>query len=149
MNQNKAQKGIAVLIALAVIALIMTLTMFFISYVTISKNSARNANDLTTARMLIASAVQRIKAGMSVYAGGTTENFYNVVSKCNISTDLLFTTDTGSDSVGALLSTTNNNIVYYTEDEFNNTAVDFRPQWQYIKDNNGKNHKSCFICYYS
>jgi hypothetical protein len=138
MKRSETQTGVAILIALGVLAVIMALTMFFVSYISITKSSAQNTNELTTARMVIASAIQRVKAGMSIYAGSTVENYYDVTSLCNISNDQLVTTDIGSDSVGELLATIKNEITYYTTDEFDNTIENSKPQWQYIKDKNGK-----------
>jgi hypothetical protein len=138
MNRSETQTGVAILVALGVLAVITALSLFFISYITITKSSAKNTSELTSARMFIASAVQRVQAGMSVYAGSNTKNYYDVTSLCNISNDPLITTDIGSDSVGELLATIKDGITYYSADEFNNTHVNSRPQWQYIKDSNGK-----------
>jgi hypothetical protein len=138
MKKTKKEDGVAVLVALGVLAVIMGLTFFFTSYIAILKNSAKNANDLTVARMLITATAQRIKAGMSVYANSVTENFYDVISTCNISTDPSITTDIAQNNIGTLLATTQNGIEYYTEDDFNNTPTSARPQWQYIKDDANK-----------
>ena len=78
--KTENEKGIAILLSIGFLALISILAMLFIVTSMTNRRISSNYNDLTTARLLAHSAVNRTIASMKLYSGDFTKNFSYVTS---------------------------------------------------------------------
>ena len=75
-----SEKGIAIVFALGVVALLLVIAIGFVSSTIIEKKTEENFRSLAVARMAAESGLNRVIAGMQTYSLDPTMNFSKVVS---------------------------------------------------------------------
>jgi len=130
LNINSNEKGIAILLALGFLSLIAILALTYATTTSINQKAAKSNNDLASARMLAKSVVNRTRLGMKTYSGilsNLKSEYRGEHNAENTSVDIVKNEDLKN-----LLPSTVNDIIYYTEDDYNCTTPHNQPTWEYI-----------------
>ena len=130
---NKNEKGFAILLTLGLIALITVSTLLFVFTSRMNRKTAKNYNSLTTARILVQSAVNRALASMKKNSEDITKDFSDVYTRCATYTH--GSTKAQEDLIN-LMPTELGGIVYYSESDYLNSTDS--PSWQYFPTNVSK-----------
>jgi len=125
------EKGVAILLALGFLSLIAILALTFATTTSINRKAAKSNNDLSSARMLAKSVVNRAMMAMATYSG-TNMTFLKSSYSNNAGST---TTMVEEEDLFSLLPTTINGLDYYSQSTYTNAAV--KPTWQYITIDNG------------
>ena len=122
------EKGIAILLTLGFLALLSILAMLFIATAVTNRKIARNYNDLTTAKMLAQSTINRAIASMKLYSDDVTKDFSDINSKSAYSYDSI----EAREDLVSLLPTVKDEVKYYSKNDYTGTD---KPTWQYFPSN--------------
>ena len=122
LKTDKNEKGIAILLSLGLLSLLAVLALTFATTATINKKVAKNNNDLSNARILVKSIINRAILSKSDSVHATTETLKST-GKNTLSNE------SNTESLYELFPTVLNGISYYTSAKY---AID-NPEWQYIE----------------
>ncbi len=128
----KNESGFAILLTLGLIALITISALLYIYTSSMNKKTAKNYNNLTTARILVQSAVNRALGSMKKNSG-VTADFSEVYTHCVTYTH---GSTKSQEYLIDLMPTEFGGISYYDEDQFLNSSDS--PSWQYFPTNISK-----------
>jgi len=129
LKVNKEEKGIAIILALGLLSLLAVLALTFTTTATINKKVAKNNNDLSNARILIKSVINR--AVMAKSASKYDEETGTDILK-SIGDDTL-SDEANAESLYELFPTEVNGINYYSSEKYKTD----NPEWQYIEVDTG------------
>ena len=127
-RKTRKEEGIAIILTLGILALISIMALFFVATSITNRKTARNYNELTSARMLAQSAVNRAIAAMKKNSGDLSKDFSYVNSQCSAyaQSDI----ESREDLV-SLLPTVVGGVSYFSEADYED-AINDTPSWQYI-----------------
>jgi len=136
-NVFKRNEGIAIIVSIGFLAIVSVLALTFLFISSVDRKSARNYNDLTSARILAKSVVNRALIAMKTYTGDLNNltSFYDG--------DAGSSSMVADESLNSLLITNVNGINFYTDTTYNDAVI--TPTWQYIKIDDGQNENKRII----
>jgi hypothetical protein len=127
-------RGIAILLTLGFLALTSILALLFVVTSTTNRKAAKNYNDLTAARILVQSAINRTIASMKLNSGDLSKDFSYVNSNCYTYAQ---NSSEAKENLVSLLPTEVGGISYFSEADYED-AIDDTPSWQYFPVNTTK-----------
>ena len=128
------KKGVVVLFALLITALLSILALAFTITSITNKETAKSYRDLTAARMFAQAGLRRVISGMKLYGTYENKDFADIYSNNQEAiSDTLKREDLGGSD--GLLKTVVDAVTYYTLGT--NYDVDDNPTWLYIPFDHG------------
>lgn len=130
----RKEKGMALLLALAMLFMLLLMAISFATTASIWRKAAKNSNDLTVARLLAESAVQRAIGAMRFYSTISSTQFYDVRTHMGLSdTTIVDEVAANKENCDFLyrLETVNSDVEYEWPSNYD-PADSYAVHWQYI-----------------
>jgi hypothetical protein len=134
LTNRHDEKGIALILTLGILSFLLILALGFASSAIVQKKAAGNLANVSSARLLAESALERVVAGMGFYADNVPTASYDVIVS-HETADVIDSDNNKNFDTLWRITTIQNGIYYYewpssTYDKDNDDAL----HWQYVYD---------------